>query len=104
MDIFIIIHNTVHCFFQVVKGTIRDTRQKVSNLTENNEYQFRVCAVNKAGAGNYSEASDLYRAYDPIGMSEDFMLFLNVDLYNLKWVYMQLLKIFTLFGLPRSAW
>lgn len=52
---------------QVVKGTIRDTRQKVSNLVENNEYQFRVCAVNKAGAGNYSEASDLYRAYDPIG-------------------------------------
>lgn len=52
---------------QVVKGTIRDTRQKVSNLVENNEYQYRVCAVNKAGAGNYSEASELYRAYDPIG-------------------------------------
>lgn len=53
---------------QVVKGTIRDTRQKVSNLVEKNEYQFRVCAVNKAGAGNYSEASDLYQAYDPIGI------------------------------------
>lgn len=52
---------------QVVKGTIRDTRQKVGNLVENNEYQYRVCAVNKAGAGNYSEASELYRAYDPIG-------------------------------------
>lgn len=52
----------------MVKGTIRDTRQKVSNLVENNEYQYRVCAVNKAGAGNYSEASDLYLAYDPIGM------------------------------------
>lgn len=52
---------------QVVKGTIRDTRQKVTNLVENNEYQYRVCAVNKAGAGNYSEGSDLYKAYDPIG-------------------------------------
>lgn len=58
---------------QVVKGTIRDTRQKVSNLLENNEYQFRVCAVNKAGAGIYSEASDLYRAYDPIGRDLDHM-------------------------------
>lgn len=54
-------------FIQVVKGTIRDTRQKVTNLVENNDYQYRVCAVNKAGAGNYSEASDLYKAYDPIG-------------------------------------
>ena len=54
---------------QVVKGTIRDTRQKVGSLVENHEYQYRVCAVNKAGAGNYSEDSDLYKAYDPIGMS-----------------------------------
>lgn len=52
----------------MVKGTIRDTRQKVTGLVENNEYQYRVCAVNKAGAGNYSESSDLYKAYDPIGM------------------------------------
>lgn len=58
---------SVNVFVQVVKGSIRDTRQKVTNLVENNEYQYRVCAVNKAGAGNYSEASDLYRAYDPIG-------------------------------------
>ncbi|KAI4788997.1 hypothetical protein KUCAC02_035499, partial [Chaenocephalus aceratus] len=55
-------------WFKVVKGTIRDTRQKVTNLTENNEYQYRVCAVNKAGAGNYSEGSDLYKAYDPIDL------------------------------------
>lgn len=60
----------IHPFFfiKVVKGTIRDTRQKVANLVENNEYQYRVCAVNKAGAGNYSEPSELYKAYDPIGI------------------------------------
>lgn len=53
----------------MAKGSIRDTRQKVINLVENNEYQYRVCAVNKAGAGNYSEPSDLFKAYDPIGKS-----------------------------------
>ena len=55
-------------WFKVVKGTIRDTRQKVTNLTEGNEYQYRVCAINKAGAGKYSLCSELYKAYDPIGM------------------------------------
>lgn len=61
-------YHNIHFFVQVLKGTIRDTRQKVTSLVENNEYQYRVCAINKAGAGNYSEASDLYKAYDPIGI------------------------------------
>lgn len=62
-------------WFKVVKDTIRDTRQKVSNLTEGNEYQYRVCAINKAGAGPYSEVSIFYKAYDPIGkISTDFYI------------------------------
>uniref|UniRef100_A0A3P8WYM7 Titin n=1 Tax=Cynoglossus semilaevis TaxID=244447 RepID=A0A3P8WYM7_CYNSE len=85
-------------FVQVVKGTIRDTRQKVTNLLENNEYQYRVCAVNKAGAGNYSVASDLYKAFDPIGMCivpiRILLFFLNYTLdLNLYYIC-----------LPRPAW
>lgn len=54
-------------WFKVLKETIRDTRQKVTGLTENSEYQFRVSAVNAAGQGPFSEASDFYKAIDPIG-------------------------------------
>lgn len=54
-------------WFKVIKDPIRDTRQKVSNLTEGNEYQYRVCAITKAGAGPYSDVSIFYKAYDPIG-------------------------------------
>lgn len=54
-------------WFRVVKETIRDTRQKVTGLTENSEYQFRVSAVNSAGQGPFSEASDFFKAADPIG-------------------------------------
>uniref|UniRef100_A0A670HZ63 Titin n=1 Tax=Podarcis muralis TaxID=64176 RepID=A0A670HZ63_PODMU len=53
-------------WFKVSKETIRDTRQKVTGLTENSEYQFRVSAVNAAGQGPFSDASDFYKAEDPI--------------------------------------
>ena len=55
-------------WFKVIKNTIRDTRQKVSNLLTGKDYQYRVCAVNKAGAGPYSEESDLFKAADAVGM------------------------------------
>lgn len=55
------------CWFKVIKNTIRDTRQKVSNLLTGKDYQYRVCAVNKAGAGPYSEESDLFKAADAVG-------------------------------------
>ena len=53
--------------FKVLKETIRDTRQKVTGLTEHSDYQYRVCAINAAGQGPFSEPSDFYKAADPIG-------------------------------------
>lgn len=54
-------------WFKVLKETIRDTRQKVTGLTEHSDYQYRVCAINAAGQGPFSEPSDFYKAADPIG-------------------------------------
>lgn len=59
-------------WFKVLKETIRDTRQKVTGLMENSDYQYRVCAVNAAGHGPFSEPSDFYRAADPIGKCSIF--------------------------------
>lgn len=54
-------------WFKVIKESIRDTRQKVTGLTEDSEYQYRVCAFNAAGLGPFSEPSELYKALDPVG-------------------------------------
>lgn len=70
-------------WFKVIKDQIRDTRQKVSHLTPGNEYQYRVCAINKAGAGAYSEVSTFYKAYDPIGK---YQLLSNVLAYSVATV------------------
>lgn len=64
-------------WFKVIKESIRDTRQKVSGLTEDSEYQFRVCAFNAAGQGPFSDASDFYKAVDPIGKA--LLLFTRVS-------------------------
>lgn len=53
---------------KVYKDPIGDTKAKVHHLTEGNEYQYRVCAINKAGEGPYSDVSDFYKAADPVGM------------------------------------
>lgn len=42
---------------KVSYGTIPDTKFKVTGLTPKKEYEFRVCAVNAAGNGKYSENS-----------------------------------------------
>uniref|UniRef100_A0A8C1WA28 Titin n=1 Tax=Cyprinus carpio TaxID=7962 RepID=A0A8C1WA28_CYPCA len=53
---------------KMYKDPISDTKAKVHHLTEGNEYQYRVCAINKAGEGPYSVVSDFYKAADPVGI------------------------------------
>lgn len=52
---------------RVYKDPVSDLKQTVYHLTEGNEYQYRVCAINRAGEGPYSDTSDFYKAADPIG-------------------------------------
>ncbi len=40
---------------------------QVRNVTEDEVYEFRVCAVNKAGEGPYSQGSNPVKAAEPKG-------------------------------------
>uniref|UniRef100_A0A4W6C5J1 Titin n=1 Tax=Lates calcarifer TaxID=8187 RepID=A0A4W6C5J1_LATCA len=53
-------------WIRVYKDPVTDVKQTVYHLTEGNEYQYRVCAINKAGEGPFSDASDFYKAADPV--------------------------------------
>ena len=46
---------------------IADTEFTVKGLQEGKEYEFRVAAVNKAGPGDFSEATDRIKAQPPPG-------------------------------------
>ncbi|XP_053123582.1 immunoglobulin superfamily member 22 isoform X1 [Hemicordylus capensis] len=50
----------------VSKDPIQDTKCKVDGLLEDTEYEFRVIAVNRAGPGQPSSASNSVVARDPI--------------------------------------
>nr|XP_006133509.1 immunoglobulin superfamily member 22 isoform X2 [Pelodiscus sinensis]XP_006133510.1 immunoglobulin superfamily member 22 isoform X2 [Pelodiscus sinensis]XP_014434234.1 immunoglobulin superfamily member 22 isoform X2 [Pelodiscus sinensis] len=50
----------------VTKDLVQDTKFKVDGLMEDTEYEFRVTAVNRAGPGNPSAASNSVVAKDPI--------------------------------------
>lgn len=54
-------------WIRVYKDPITDIKQTIYHLTEGNEYQYRVCAINKAGEGPFSDVSDYYKAADPVG-------------------------------------
>ena len=54
-------------WIRVYKEAIADIKKMVYHLTEGNQYQYRVCAINRAGEGPFSEVSDNYKAADPVG-------------------------------------
>lgn len=47
---------------------VRQTEYCCSGLIEGLEYTFRVCAVNKAGQGKPSKATEIITARNPVGM------------------------------------
>lgn len=47
-----------HAWTRASHATIPDLTYRISGLTPNHEYEFRVCAVNAAGPGQWSGASD----------------------------------------------
>lgn len=80
-------------WLKVLKETIRDTRQKVTGFIENNDYQYRVCAINAAGQGPFSEPSDFYKAADPIGKCSSVKLFTYVFFHITKWYMLVVITI-----------
>ena len=52
---------------RVTKDTVSDTTHRVTGLMEGSDYEFRVCAVNKAGVGQPSGASEKRKAKPPYG-------------------------------------
>lgn len=66
-------------WIRVYKDPVTDIKQTVYHLTEGNEYQYRVCAINKAGEGPFSDASDYYKAADPVGKWANIHKFTTED-------------------------
>ena len=54
---------------QACAEPIISTSYSVSGLLADMKYSFRVCAVNKAGAGPYSDSSKLVQASQALGKS-----------------------------------
>lgn len=46
---------------------VREINYMATNLAQNKVYEFRVCAVNKAGNGEYSDPTSPVTPRDPDG-------------------------------------
>lgn len=61
-------HDASERWVRANKELVTDTMLTVTKLSEKSEYQFRVYAENKRGAGPASEPSDKHIAKPPYGM------------------------------------
>ena len=58
-------------WMKISKNPVTMTRFRSSALTEGQEYEHRVTAINSRGEGKHSEASEITVAMDPIGTGRD---------------------------------
>lgn len=68
----------MYLFFHINRANhseIPEEEFTVRGLTEGKEYEFRICAVNAAGPGAYSETSEAVQARSPPGMHLIFLIF-----------------------------
>lgn len=63
-----------------IHGDIR--KGKVPKLEEGNQYQFRVRAINKAGVGEPSEATNSHTARARFGNLKISLLYININFIN----------------------
>jgi len=54
-------------WIRITRQPVPDTRYKVTELVEGNEYQFRISAENRVGTGPPGPESDSIIAKDPWG-------------------------------------
>ncbi len=61
---------------------VTDTTFTIGDLIEGQEYEFRVCAENKAGPGKFSEATVPHKAKNPYGKCWILLLDLQSFFYK----------------------
>ena len=59
-------------FFRANVVELPEPEYTVKNLVEGKEYEFRVCAVNAAGPGKFSDGSGGIKAAPPPGENQQF--------------------------------
>ncbi len=65
-------------WIRITRHPVEDTYYKVTDLIEDNDYQFRIVAENKVGTGEPGPASEPITAKDPWSKES----FLNINEYT----------------------
>jgi len=60
-------------WIRITRDAVNDTKYRVTELVEGNEYQFRIMAENRIGVGPPGPPSETILAKDPWGELPHFM-------------------------------